>query len=168
MIETEDDRNKFERLYIKYRNLMFYIANQILHNEVIAEDAVHYTFLKIIEIIDKIEDISCHKTKSLIVIMTRNNSINIYNRAKHHANIPFDEVEDAISDDRTDTSEMNFIMSAILGIPVIYSDILKLKYIQGYTNSEIAELLNITEANVRKRLERAREMLKNALEQEMY
>lgn len=39
MIDTPDDRSKFEHLYLEYRGLMFHAANQILHNE---QDADFY------------------------------------------------------------------------------------------------------------------------------
>ena len=38
---------------MKYRRLMFYIANQILKDEYMGEDAVHSTFLKLIDNLDK-------------------------------------------------------------------------------------------------------------------
>ena len=33
MIESEDDKVRFEEIYLKYKSLMFYAANKILHNE---------------------------------------------------------------------------------------------------------------------------------------
>jgi len=53
MIESEDDKVKFEEIYRKYKSLMFYAANKILHNEQDAEDAVHMAFIKIAENIKK-------------------------------------------------------------------------------------------------------------------
>ena len=38
MIESEEDKVKFEEIYLKYKALMFYTANKILHNEQDAED----------------------------------------------------------------------------------------------------------------------------------
>lgn len=45
-------------------------------------------------------------------------------------------------------------------INVGYADILTLKYVYEYTNEEIADMLQLTEVNVRKRLSRARRALK--------
>lgn len=45
MIETEEDRHKFEIIYRAYRDELFTLANRILNNEHDAEDAVHYGFL---------------------------------------------------------------------------------------------------------------------------
>jgi len=41
---------------------MFYVANSILKDEHLAEDAVHQAFIRIIESLDKINEIKCPKT----------------------------------------------------------------------------------------------------------
>lgn len=61
---------------------------------------------------------------------------------------------------------MDSLTDAVLKLPVIYKDALKLKYVQGFSNSEIAGMLDISEAAVRKRLERARSMLEEILRRE--
>ena len=53
MIETPDDRSKFEIIYLEYRDYMYRVAFAILHNVEDAEDAVHYAFVKIAENIKK-------------------------------------------------------------------------------------------------------------------
>ena len=45
MIESDEDKSKFEQLYIMYKGLMFHVAMKILKNEFDAEDAVHQAFL---------------------------------------------------------------------------------------------------------------------------
>lgn len=82
MIETEESKNKFEKIYDKYRDLMLYLANRILKEPHLAENAVHDAFLRLIKYIDNIDDIDCHKTKSLIVIVTESASKDIYNKHK--------------------------------------------------------------------------------------
>ena len=57
MIDAPEDKHKFEILYMKYRGLMFYIANQILTNKQDAEDAVHTAFVSIAENIQKIDNL---------------------------------------------------------------------------------------------------------------
>ena len=49
MIESPEDKMKFERLYHKYRDLMYNIAYSFLKDEHDAEDAVHQAFVSIIE-----------------------------------------------------------------------------------------------------------------------
>ena len=48
MIESDEDKSKFEQLYIMYKGLMFHVAMKILKNEFDAEDAVHQAFLSLI------------------------------------------------------------------------------------------------------------------------
>jgi RNA polymerase sigma-70 factor (ECF subfamily) len=163
MIETEEEKNKFELIYERYRKLMFYIANQILHDEDSAEDAVHDTFVKILENMDKIELVDSGKTKSFVAIMVQNHSINIYNRRKRFLNVPLEDYENILFDDilfknvtENDLAESDMLGKAIMKLPVIYRDILTLKFVHELSNSEIAALLNISEAAVRKRIQRAK------------
>lgn len=53
MLETPEEKSKFEQLYLEYKGLMFHVAYEILHNEQDAEDAVHQAFVKIAENIKK-------------------------------------------------------------------------------------------------------------------
>jgi RNA polymerase sigma-70 factor (ECF subfamily) len=78
MIDTEEDRDKFIMIYNKYKSLLFYVANNILADPSLSEDVVHQAFIKIIENLDKIENINCHKTKSYIVTIVKHCAINIY------------------------------------------------------------------------------------------
>lgn len=167
VIDTEQDKNKFEILYTAYRKLMFYIANQILRDEYLAEDATHQAFVKIIENLDKIEDVHCHKTKSYIVIIVRNNAINLYNRRKRDTTVSLEQMEFCIYDEACCRSEdLDYLTKAVMNLPVIYKEVLTLKYVQECSSAEIARTLSISEATVRKRLERARHKLEESLKQE--
>ncbi len=167
VIDTEQDKNKFEILYTTYRKLMLYIADQILKDKYLAEDATHQAFLKIIENLDKIEDVHCHKTKSYIVIIVRNTAINMYNKRKRNATIPLEQMEFCISDETFSRSEdLDYLTKAVMKLPVIYKEVLALKYVQELSNAEIAQTLGIFEATVRKRLERARHKLEESLKKE--
>jgi len=93
LLYDKKDKNKIELLYVSYRKLMFHVANCILCDEWLAEDAVHQTFLRIIENFNKLGEFSCHKTKSYIVTMARNIAINFYNQRKRNTTIPLENVE---------------------------------------------------------------------------
>lgn len=53
MIENDENKSKFEIMYTEYKNLMLYVANQILHDTLDSEDVVHQSFLKLIRILGK-------------------------------------------------------------------------------------------------------------------
>ncbi|AUS98807.1 RNA polymerase subunit sigma-24 [Clostridium thermosuccinogenes] len=167
MLGGEEDKSKFETLYMTYRKLMFHVANRILNDELLAEDAVHQTFLKILENFDKLEEISCHKTKSYIVTMVRNISINLYNQRKRCTTISFEDVEYCMTTEFTSAVEdLDHLARAVLKLPVIYKEVLTLKYVHDFSNEEIAKMLDVSEAVVRKRLERAKRKIKEILGKE--
>ena len=167
MLDGEEEKNKFESLYLTYRKLMFHVANGILNDEGLAEDAVYQAFLKILENFDKVGEISCHKTRSYVVIIVRNAAINMYNSRKRHSAVPIEEAAFCAAEEKLErTDDLDSLAEAVLKLPAIYKDALKLKYIQEFSNAEIAEMLDISEAAIRKRLERARRMLEEILGRE--
>ncbi len=62
MIDSIEERSKFEKIYCEYRGLMGYVASQLLKNPLDIEDAVHSAFLSIAERISEIEDPICLRT----------------------------------------------------------------------------------------------------------
>ena len=162
LIESEEDKDKFEELYKTYKQLMFYIANNILKDADLAEDAVHQAFLRIINHLGKIDEINCRKTKGFIVTIIEHVSIDIYRKRKRENALSINEIEYGLRDLTSEINsieETNAIIQAIASLPVKYSTVLRLKYSHGYTNEEISRILSITEENVRQRIVRAKRKL---------
>ena len=82
LLDTQEDISKFELIYNTYKKQMYYTANNILKDNYLAEDAVHNAFLRIIDNLEKIDDVNSHNTKGLIVIIVKNVSIDIYRKNK--------------------------------------------------------------------------------------
>ena len=102
MLETPEEKSKFEQIYLEYRDFMFYIANRILHNRQDSEDVVHEAFLKIIKIIGQIDDPKCPKTKNLTVIIVERAAIDLWRRRQKIQYVSMDEEAiDIGSDSRT-------------------------------------------------------------------
>ena len=164
-IDSPDDKEKFEKIYNQYRNLMLYIANGILHDHHLAEDAVHDAFIKIIDSLEKLEDVFSHKTKAFVVIVTENISKSMYTKQKKSRSTSFEDIEYEISDK---TQELDELLSAIAlekiidkikTLSEIDNQILMLRYIHELKDKEIAKILDLKDSVVRKRLERARQRL---------
>lgn len=167
MIESVEDKSKFEQIYITYRQTMFYVANKIIKDEYLAEDIVHQAFLRIIDNLDKINEIDCHKTKGFIVVIVRNISIDFYRKLKSENNTSFDEVVIYIGDlDNDNGFILNDIEEAILKLPINYSNVLNLKFSHGYSYNEISQILKISEPNVRQRISRGKKKLSEILDRE--
>ena len=82
IIDSPEGKLKFEVIYERYKGLMFYTANSVLGDTRDSEDIVHDAFLKIIEIIDEIDDPKSPQTRYLIVTITENKAIDLYRKRK--------------------------------------------------------------------------------------
>lgn len=91
MIDSQEGRLKFELIYERYKNLMFYTANSVLGDTRDSEDVVHDAFIKIIEIIDNVGNPNSPQTRCLIVTITENKAIDLYRKRKAKTVVPFDQ-----------------------------------------------------------------------------
>lgn len=167
MVESAGDKSKFEEIYNTYKQTMFYVANRIIRDEYLAEDIVHKAFLKIINNLDKINEINCHKTKGFIVIIVENISIDFYRKRKRENNLSFDELEIYLEDIKSSNDFVpNEVEEAILKLPLNYLIVFKLRFSHGYGYEEIAQVLEISEVNVRQRISRGKKKLEEILYKE--
>lgn len=165
--ETFKKHELLEQLYIKYAKLMFHTAYRILLDRYLAEDAVHTAFLRLEKNKFKIYSVSCNKTKSFLVIITRNIAINIYNEKKRESSaFSGDELSETLPDESSlpldvviSNEGIEWVKDALLTMDHKYSDVVVMRYFSDYTIPEIASLFNISEQLVRVRLHRARKQL---------
>lgn len=163
MIEDPQDRSKFEQLYLHYKGLMHYTANKILRNDQDAEDAVHEAFVALIENIQKISDIQCHKTKSYVVTIVENKAIDLYRKKQRHPTGAFmEELQGVTAEYELDDG----LTQCILKLPARYREVILLRYEQGVPDGEIAKLLGISQPTVRKLAQRAKDSLETICREE--
>ena len=163
MIDTPEDRSKFEQLYLEYRGLMFHVANKILRNEQDAEDMVHQAFLKVSENIEKIGDPKCPKTQSYIVTIVENQSIDLYRRRQKHQVV---ELSDELPGISAVYEGENALAACILKLPARYREVILLRYFQGYSVKEVAAILGLSLSAASKLDQRAKNRLKDLYEKE--
>lgn len=162
MFESPEDKSKFEELYYSYRNLMYYIAKDILHDNGLAEDAVQEAFYRLVKNFSKIGEVNCNKTKRYIVFVIRSTAIDIYRkRAGKETVLP--EEWQMPEESCTEKPVQDRVLQAIHELKPAYENILLLKYVQGLDNHEIAVLLKKREGAVRVSLSRARKELEKKL-----
>lgn len=158
MIESEEDRTKFEILYTEYKDWMGTIAFSILHNKQDAEDAVHNAFVKVAENIKKVDDPLSKKTRSYIVTIIETKAIDIYRKKQRHPEVPISEEEEVgVHFDCANSSDLARCISQL---SAQYRAVLTLKYRHGYNNREIAKFLKVSEHNAIKIDQRAKAKLK--------
>lgn len=166
VLETQEDKDLFEEWYRLYRGSMYNIAFSILHNKEDAEDALNEAFLCIANKFEKIRKLSRQEVKAYYVIIIRNTSINIYRKNKSRSNYcePLEDNDVAVEDDFLGQIERKALNKAIASLPSEYKDLIFMFYAENQTAKEIAEYIGITQSAVWKRLERARKLLREALE----
>ena len=160
-LDTQEEKDLFEKLYREYKSKMHFIAMGILNNDVDAEDAVDMAFHRLAKNFTKISNKNCNETEGYIVICIRSAAIDIYRSNKRIVEKTRSIKEDDSSEDiwEQETEHMAMI-SAISALPDEYSDIIFLCDYQMLSAKEVSKLLNITEQNVRLRLHRAHKKLK--------
>ena len=165
MIESQDDRHRFERIYERYRNLMYHVAYRILRNPQDAEDAVHQAFVAIIQNIHKFVQIDCPETRSFIVLMAERKAIDLI-RIRHSEKIlPLNE--DWVGLEIPAPGDHG-LADALAKLPARYREVLLLRFDNGYSTRELAKMLGLTESGVRKLIGRAKDALRYILEEDGY
>ncbi|MDO5784748.1 MAG: sigma-70 family RNA polymerase sigma factor [Eubacteriales bacterium] len=167
IIEDRDEKTKFEAIYYAYKGLMFYVANRILDNPQDAEDVVHQSFLKIIDLLENIATPQCPQTRSLVVTITERKALDVYRRRKRRTVLPIDEenMQTAVPTTIDGIAESSAIAQAIAALPPKYRALLLLKYDSGYSEKEVAHIMGMSEANVKKTIQRAKAKLQTYLEE---
>lgn len=161
---------KLEELYKNQAGKMFYIANSILRNPDLAEDAVQDSFIKLIGYVDRLKDVNSESTLPLLYKITRTTALDLLRRQNNRNHVRFDDY--GISEDYLitgwDSIMENETLQAVCQLPDRYARVLLLKYHRGYANYEIACYLKIKETTVRTRIKRAKELLRLTLDSNLF
>lgn len=161
MMDGPEEQSKFETIYQEYRELMFYVAYQILHHQQDAEDAVQCAFIKIAENMKKIADPVCPKTRSYVVIIVENKAIDVLRSRKRHSTVEFNETCCVSVDHDSDHT----LAKCILQLPPRYREVILLKYCHGYSLREIAQIMSISLPAAIKLDQRAKKKLQTLYEE---
>lgn len=180
LLETEQERSDFEKLYHRYRKSMFYVAKRILRDFGLAEDAVQESFLRVAKHFEHIQDVDSPETKGYLMIITRNVALDVWRKQRRMAEQSLDEMMVHETEEKADLlagsenveqtvlhrAQREAIREAALRIPATARDVLYLYYVYGMKTSEIAGLLRISVEAARKRLQRGRVLLRKELEKQ--
>ena len=163
MMDSEEDREKFEQIYLHYRGLMAHAAYQLLHNWEDAEDAVHQAFEYIAQNMHKISDPYCTKTRSYLVIIVESKSLDLLRQRKRR---PTQELNEATVSLPAPLSESRGVAAAIARLEGRQREVILLKYAYGYTNDECAEIFGLSYDGVHSLDQRAKVKLRELLREE--
>lgn len=149
-----------ESCYRLYEQKMYRIAYTILRDPQLAEDAVQEAFLKLMKGSADFEDVGSDDCRRYLLTVIKHASIDIYRKQQklqETAYLTNREPEEApVPEVQSDFSEIQELLDAL---PPKYRDVVYCIAIREFSVRETALELDISEALVRKRLERARKML---------
>lgn len=167
LIDDEEDKKAFEKLYNEYRLLMYSVAMKILNNNSLAEDAVSDAFLSISKCFKKVNNLNAHKKHRYLIITIRNAANMILRKEKNSLdNISLDE--DIPSDEDIIKNDLETIKLCMRRLNRTDKEMIYCHYSLGMYHRQISEALGISEAASRKRLQKARQDLMKLLKEEGY
>lgn len=164
----------FERLFNLYGNSLYKSAYNILCDHQLAENAVQETFLVILSDPDKLKEKDEMHIKNYLHVICRNKAKRIYRqKTKLNYDAETEERLETSIADAQDPAEIvinkeidDRIYAAINALPEIYKDTLLMKMLYKLHNDEIARYFGISDEAVKKRLFRARKIIRTKLHEE--
>ena len=167
LCKSNDQRAQME-VYNRYYKAMFNTSYRIVKDSYKAEDIMQESFLSAFTKLDTLKEASMFGAwlKRIVV----NNSIYYYNQNRKYNDVPLDDViykvedEQGIAgDDDLISIKASQIIAMIKTLKDNYQMGLNLHLIEGYDYDEICEIMNISHANCRTMISRAKDSLRQKL-----
>ena len=150
-----------QELMALYQNNLFIIAFNVCKNVEDAEDVVQDTFLQYHTSKKDFESeqhirawlirVAINKAKNMNHTFWRQNKLSI---------------EDYIETLTFETPDSENLFETVMKLPEKYRIVIHLFYYEDYTIREIADILKLSESNIKVRLSRGRKLLKESLQEE--
>ena len=157
----QNDRKDQGLLYTSYKNILFGICLKYSRNTSDAEDILQESFITIFKKINSYKGVGSFE--GWIKRITINKSLDFY-RQKKMVFVEEDNIPDEIMEvDDLSSYSLSFLLGLIQNLPDRYRLIFNLYELDGYTHSEIANMLNISIGTSKSNLHRAKLNLKKAL-----
>ena len=151
---------------------MWYVANDILHDYQLAEDATHEAFLNIAKNFKHVRTDEPRETTAFVITVTSNVAKRMYKKRQNHiifseADIDGEVFKDPIDyEQKTIDNTLYFQLKKLLPkIDYKYQTVLEL-YEQGYTYDQIASFLDVSSSTVRGRISYAKRLACKLLEEQ--
>ena len=154
-------------IYNRYNKAMYNTAIRIVKDSFKAEDIMQESFLTAFTKLNSLEDTNMFGAWLKRIVI--NNSIGYYNKKVKQNEVPLDTViykvedDDGIVEPAQNNEKVKQILDVMKTLKPNYSLSLTLHLIEGYDYEEICEIMNISYANCRTLISRAKESLRKKL-----
>lgn len=169
LIETEEERQLFARLYELHKKQMHFVANQVLRNDTMSEDAVHNAFEGVARNMKSLEGKTEEDMKNYLLKASQNAAINLSKRERkqedYYVHLDSEAADDDVLEAFCIKLDRETVVQVILQIKEPYRTVLYCHIVMDMNDKQIASSLDRKPAAVRKQLSRGRQMLKDMLEE---
>ena len=156
-------------VYNRYYKAMYNTSIRIVKDSFEAEDIMQDSFLVAFTKLDSLKDITIFGSWLKRIVI--NNSIYHYKKSDKYDNVPLDNVLYKIEDssnnyESNEVSKLkaNEVLDTMKLLKDNYRIALNLHLIEGYDYEEISEIMNISYANCRTTISRAKESLRKKIQ----
>ena len=156
------EQSSVRRIFDEYGEMLYKICIVMLRNSYDAEDAVQDILIKYM--VKKPAFDTTEYEKAWLIRVAMNLCKDRLRFKMKHPQINIESLNTTYSNQ----SEEREVLGALMNLSLKYKEVLLLYYFEEYKCNEISGILKITEAAVKKRLERGRNLLKKELEQNGY
>ena len=154
-------RPQVMELVEKYKNNLYAVAFNICKNPHDAEDVVQDTLVQYFSNRKQFE--TEEHVKAWLIRVAINKAKNINNSFWRKNKVTLDETMEMLAFEGEESREL---FETVMKLPEKYRIAIHLFYYEDYTVREISEILKISESNVKVRLSRGRNLLKETLKEE--
>lgn len=149
-----------EILIEKYKNNIYAVAFNICKNKYDAEDVVQDTFIQYLS--HKKDFQSEQHIRAWIIRVAINKAKNKNNLFFRRNSLPLEDYMETLT---FESDESHELFEAVMKLPEKYRIVIHLFYYEDYSVQEIADILKITQSNVKVRLSRGRLSLRKTLKE---
>ena len=168
--ETEEETNKFMRIYDRYKRYIWYTISLYVNNRSDAEDIFQEVLIIIGNNLDHIDESHFTKSRNYIITIATNYSKNFIRRKTKEKLELWEDVEIGSFKSPVDIviekEEYELLKEKISGLKDTYKEVMELKYFNHFTDENIARYLHLSKSNVRMRLLRGKRILAESLQME--
>ncbi|WP_176140506.1 RNA polymerase sigma factor [Halobacillus salinus] len=154
----------FNTLYARYYQRVYYAALKVTSDSSLAEDILQETFMKAYDKLHEVKEEG--KVGAWLSTIATRKAIDLIRKEKRHVYLPLEELP--FSDPSSGVEELVELrlqtkeaIQLIAALPPKLRVVLKLGCMEGKSEKEIAEALDVTLACVKSRMYRARMALRN-------
>lgn len=171
MIDGEEEKSIFERVYVENLNFFLNYANKFLADRTQAQEAVHEAFVYLLENSDNYFRPNIEEMKKLKITIIKGKAIDILRRENKFIKNDFKDLENYLQmpgpslDERLiEKEKIKDLAQAQKYIDPEAKQILLMKYLENMSYKEISKILNIEVRTAQTKAFRAKKKLRKILE----